>query len=300
MSKKKGMLLVTMLLSVCLLLSACGGKDKEQISESSDQKELTSGDYTYKILEDGSVAITRYSGKEEELTIPSELNGLKVTTIGENAFNYCKSLVSVSIPEGVVSVEDAAFFQCSNIKTVTIPSSLSHMGNNPFHFDDEIEQINISPNHSYLELVDGVLFSKPDKRLIYAPHRIHAYTIPQGTEIIGAHAFINCYWLNPVTIPDSVTEIGEGAFANCYDLSSVIIPNSVKTIGNGAFGYCSDLTYADIPDSVTQIGDNVFQVYSNDIVNGPMTVVNPNLVVKVSSGSYAEKYCQKNGIKITY
>lgn len=61
----------------------------------------TVGDLTYSIT-DGQVVITDCdTSAEGELTIPAEIEGLPVTSIGDAAFFRCSSLTSITIPEGV-------------------------------------------------------------------------------------------------------------------------------------------------------------------------------------------------------
>lgn len=47
--------------------------------------------YAYSVGEDGGVCITKYSGSETELVIPGEIEGKKVTSIGDFAFSDCSS-----------------------------------------------------------------------------------------------------------------------------------------------------------------------------------------------------------------
>ena len=124
-------------------------------------------------------------------------------------------------------------------------------------------------------MTEGVLFSKPDNRLIWYPNGSGAqtYAIPAGTQTIGDYAFIACSSLTSVTIPDGVTSIGTWAFFGCDSLTSVTIPDSVTSIAEDAFG-----TYD------YQSGKNV-----------PI----PTLTVTASSESYAAKYCEESGIKVT-
>ena len=84
-----------------------------------------------------------------------------------------------------------------------------------------------------------------------------------------------------VTSPDSVKYAGE-----------VLIPSTVVNagttyrvtrIGNKAFYSCKDLTVVDIPEGVTSIGDNAFAGCGK-------------LVCSVNDGSYAQQYCEENGI----
>ena len=64
---------------------------------SSNARAGTLGDLTYEIA-DGQVAITGCRGSAEgELVIPNEIEGLPVTSIRGNAFQWCRSLTSITI-----------------------------------------------------------------------------------------------------------------------------------------------------------------------------------------------------------
>lgn len=47
-----------------------------------------------------------------------------ITTIGLNAFSYCKSLKTITIPESVFSIEHSCFEFCENLTSITIPKML--------------------------------------------------------------------------------------------------------------------------------------------------------------------------------
>lgn len=218
---------ITLCTVVLLLLVVCAA----------GAETFTSGDYGYVLLEDGTAQITKYIGKAEKLDIPDTLGGVMVTAIGNSAFYGCSSLMSVSIPNGVMV-----------------------MDSNPFASCHALTKIYVSPRHPYLASVDGILFSKSDKRLICYPGGFSesVYSIPQGIAVIGAGAFRGCSSLTTVTIPDSVTAIGEEAFYECDGIIAVTIPDSVTVIGSRAFSKCSSLTSVTIPNGVTVIGDSAF------------------------------------------
>ena len=80
------------------------------------------GDYLYVLLDDGTAEVTYYYGLDEALVIPSELDRLKVTGIGDRAFETCGYLTSVVFPDSVTRIGDGAFEGCSETLTLTVGS----------------------------------------------------------------------------------------------------------------------------------------------------------------------------------
>lgn len=102
------MLILTVILAQLPLLSA-----------SAD----TYGDYSYKILSDGTAEITGSSGSDTCLTIPNEINGYTVTSIGDSAFFEHSNITSITIPDSVTSIGERAFCFCNNLHTVVFTGS---------------------------------------------------------------------------------------------------------------------------------------------------------------------------------
>ena len=230
------------ILSLCLALLLFG---VGAVAESAERETYISGGYTYALLEDGDAEILLYGAYEvdpvfrevEDLLIPSVLDGHPVTRIADRAFYPCRSLVSVTIPDSVREVGFNPFIGCIDLTTITL-----------------------SPDHPYLELRDGVLFSKPDQRLVSYPTgwTETSYVIPKSTRIIGDYAFGNCKTLTDIDIPESVVSIGNGAFASCESLSSVSIPDGITRIGDDTFSLCVRMPDIAMPDSITYIGSFAF------------------------------------------
>ena len=148
-----------------------------------------------------------------------------VTSIGDNAFYDCRSLVNIEIPDSVTSIGSSAFYQCA-------------LGSVTFGKNSQLTTIGYSAFYNCFHLT--------------------SIEIPDSVTSIGESAFENCYKLTSVTIGNSVTSIGESVFADCFNLTSVTFGNSVTSIGVGAFYDCRNLVSIEIPDSVTSIGSSAF------------------------------------------
>lgn len=95
---------------------------------------LTSGDYEYTILDDGTAEITKYKGNETGVVIPSKISRYNVTEIGKFAFTGCKSLESVVIPKSISYIGYGAFAACTNLKSVTFSDSENYINIKRFAF----------------------------------------------------------------------------------------------------------------------------------------------------------------------
>ena len=278
-------------------------------------------DYEYSILDDGTAEITNYSGSQQEVIIPSVMDGHSVTSIGEDAFDYCSSLTSVTIPDSVISIGNYAFYNCGSLTSVTIPAGLTSIGKGAFSGCLSLAEIAISPDHPVFSVTDGVLVNKTTNALIlYAPGKSEeSYEIPNGVTAIGELAFSGSS-LTSVTIPNSVTSIGNNAFYDCLSLTEIsispdhpvfsvadgvlfdkttntlifyapgksensyVIPDGVTSIGNYAFRGCSSLTSVTIPNSVISIGDYAFSGIRN-----LASVTIPNNVTSIGDSAFS--YC---------
>ena len=110
-------------------------------ASAADEEKLTSGALTYAI-EDGNVNITGFDGSTDKVEIPAEIDGMPVTKIGQMAF-YKAEVTSVTIPEGVTTIEVGAFWHCASLTTVKLPSTLTVIDRFAFNDCKALETINI-------------------------------------------------------------------------------------------------------------------------------------------------------------
>ncbi|MGN1315965.1 MAG: leucine-rich repeat protein [Acutalibacteraceae bacterium] len=234
-----------------------------------------------------------------------------VTSIGDSAFYYCKSLTSITIPNRVTSIGNYAFYYCTSLTSVTIGSGVTSIGGSAFRGCESLTSVTIP---------DSVT-SIGDSAFYYCTS-LTSVTIGSGVTSIGEKTFIWCESLTSInvnennadyssingvlfnkdktvlvnypegrtdteyTFPDSVTSIGNYAFKDCANLTSITIPDSVTSIGNSAFEDCTRLTSITIPDSVTSIGDSAFGGCTR-----LTSITIPNRVTSV--GNYAFYYCTR-------
>ena len=213
-------------LVLCVLL--CGGIG--MTAQAAETK--TYEGFTY--AENGSgITITGYTGDKTELVIPGKIDGKKVTSIGKRAFEYCRSLTSITIPAGVISIGCWAFRDCYGLTSITIPASVTS--------------------------IEWYAFANC--------RSLKSIMLPKGVTSIESGTFNGCMGLKSITIPASVTSIGDWAFSGCDGLTSITISKGVTSIGHYAFYGCRSLTSITISKGVTKFGgDGIFEGCHNIVI----------------------------------
>jgi len=214
------------------------------------------------------------------VTIPSS-----VTSIGNSAFSDCYGLTSVTIPNSVTSIGNSAFYYCTSLTNVTIPGSVTYIGNGAFSECTSLTNVLIPASVTNLEIT--AFWGCPNLAAITVDALNLVYSSVGGVLFNKNRTTLTEYpeGKGPsYTIPNGTTSIGEGAFDGCSGLTNVTIPNSVTRIGDSAFEYCISLTSVTIPNSVSSIGDSAF-FYCNSLTS----VAIPNSVTSI--GDSAFEYC---------
>ena len=148
----------------------------------------TCGDYTYTLNENSEAIITRYSGDEVDLVIPSTLDGYVVTEIGSGVFWINQTIEYVTLPENLKKIDRDAF-KLSNIVEVDFNDKLTYIGELAFYSCSKLKKVNL----------------------------------PDSVEFIDEQAFGGCSKLTSVSFPAAVT-IVYNAFGYCSNLTTASFP----------------------------------------------------------------------------
>ena len=241
---------------------------------------LTYGDYEYTI-NGGTVEITKYTGTDEVVEIPGEIDGVAVTSIGKFAFQENNYITKVTIPDGVLKIGGAAFSSCSALKKVRLSSNLT--------------EIKIAVFIDCTALTDITLpsgITSIGANAFRSCSSLENINFPDGLESINEYAFQNCKKLVSISLPDSVTSIGNMAFCNCDSLTDVKLSANINSINKSNFYKCTSLKELEVPASLKTIGGNTFTSnYRSSDENKE-----PSFTLKCYNGSAAEKHALENAV----
>ena len=228
--------------------SAAIGLMQVQAAQTTYNYTVGNSTYTYTILTDDTIKITKYKGTDESIVIPSEIDGKKVTVIGSSAFYGFKSLKNIEIPDGITSIENYAFCQCWSITSLSVPESVTSIGTGAFRFCGDLKEIKLPSN---LTVLSDSLFGA-DANLEYITfgdaEKTDTVIIPETVQKIGNYVFMNCEKIKNINLPANLKSIGKTCFQGCISLTGLFIPQSVESIGGGIFGDCDALQSVEIED----------------------------------------------------
>lgn len=189
----------------------------------------------------------------------TELEGIPIVGIGENALYNDTKINSLSLPSSIERVKSGAFWKASNLKNVTFADKgkgLKTIGMYAFADCSSLESIDLS-NSSITE-------------------------IPEN-------AFSNCTSLKTVKLPSTVTKIADDAFADCKKLEEIqgLSNCKISEIGKDAFAGCYNLKTFDISSAtITSLPDTICSnMYALTSIHLPKTLA--------SIGTSALEGCKK-------
>lgn len=144
------------------------------LAEDSDAL-LNNGEYSYRILEDGTASLKDYLGSEREVTVPADVDEIPVTELDGTFF--CKPIESVVVPEGVTVIAENAFCGCTKLVSAVLPSTLTSIKRAAFGNCQSLSEIDL----------------------------------PAGLTTLQEYAFLNCLSLKKICLYSALSEIEDNA-----------------------------------------------------------------------------------------
>ncbi len=215
--------------------------------------DLVYEEYTYQVNTDGGVTITSCDTAATISEIPSEIDGMQVTAIGDAAFMSCSFITNIIVPSGVTEIGESAFSSCSMLCTVTLPEGLTTIGDGAFESCSMLSEINFPS--TLTELSDALFYD-----CSYLP----SIELPSTIQKIGNETFYSCTTLTSVTLSEGLESIGDYAFQNCQELENVTIPASCTSLGTYVFDGCQMLSWISVAEGNTAYMSQDDVLFTND------------------------------------
>ena len=193
-------------------------------------------------------AVVKYLGDSDNIVIPNYVNGTKITEIGEKIFNDSEKTGTLTISEGIKTIDTYAFASSKFTGELVLPSTLKEIGEFAFAGCSGFTGSLSIPGT--VKTIGEWAFSSCmgfDGDLI----------LNNGIEVLGFASFCNCQgFKGNLVIGNTVKEIGAQEFVECNFTGELRIPDSVEKIGDTAFLLCGSFSgNLTIPDSVKEIGN---------------------------------------------
>ena len=207
-----------------------------------------------------------------------------VTSIGNQAFEYCIKLTSVVIPNSVTSIGNGAFYQCS-LTSIIIPNSVTSIGDEAFT-GSALRKVELNSN-----AIVSKDYAQFCSLSFYFGKYVEEFILGEEVTSIGKWAFADFSHLTSINIHDKITRIGTYAFSNCTSLTSFIIPASVTSIGINPFLGCNNLLSLQVEkeNTIYDSRDNcnaIIETASNTLIVGCNYSVIPDGVKIVGNSAF--------------
>lgn len=194
-----------------------------------------------------------------------------VESIGQEAFQSCSQLGSISLPSSLTSIGNGAFRDCYRLSSILIPASVNDIGLSAFAGCKVLKSLDVAADNEKFESRGcNAVIERESNTLVVG---CLGTVIPESVAAIGQEAFINLD-IKELNIPSSVKTIGENAFNSCHQLTEVVLPEGLETLSNTAFHSCSGLTLIELPKSLKTLGGWAFQACVN-LVNVVSNIEDP-------------------------
>ena len=173
----------------------------------------------------------RFTNNSEIKSFPEIIYFTSIKQLEKNAFFFCKNLLSITIPDSIVSIGDSAFYYCPALEYVKFGSNVASIGR-AILYPQFIRTLIVDDNNDTFDSRNdcNALIETNSKTLLYGGA---GSTIPNGVERISDKAFF-CSNKSNISLPSTLKYIGEMAFGGYSGFKTVYcyapIPPTLKTV----------------------------------------------------------------------
>lgn len=239
--------------------------------------------FTYVTLDDGTIEIRSYTGKRRYITVPEEIEGKAVSSIGEFAFEGETRLREVRLPSRLRRIRTGAFAGCTNLYKIDIPASVTEIGASAFSNAVRLGTLAIPADSNLISIGDKAFANCTKLRRVDLPASLERVN---GSAFLGTTSNMeinvaskNKHFVSVDGVLFNYTKSMIVAYPEGRTAALYIIPENVRYIGSCAFAY-TKVSSIDL-GSVTEIGDSAFAASSLS------AVVIPDTVISMGSGAFA-------------
>ncbi len=176
------------------------------------------------------------------ITLPEGL-----ITIEDGAFNGCTSLTNVVFPETLLRIDNYAFENCSSLTAISIPNNLS-VGYSVFANCTSLRSVALLKT---TETISEGAFSR-----VFATNENSSFSyitlvLSDGIQSVSKNAFQGCSAIESISFPSSIQKVESGAFSGCSSLKTVTIRAGVDSIPDYAYSDVFMKRFESDPSNVT-------------------------------------------------
>lgn len=188
-----------------------------------------------------------------------------ITTIGRDAFSFCRNLESVHISDKTTHIEKDAFWGCKSL-AVLIPKNVSVIEEDAF---TQVKSIYVSGDNAQFIVNQDLLIDVQRGTVLAAAFQTEGMDIivPEGVKRIGTRAFTIARNVpSSIILPRSLMSIGEGALVNVAK-KPVLIPNSVSKIENDAFAMRTEVKLEEGNPNYIQKDNLIIEISTSKLIS---------------------------------
>ncbi len=265
--------------------------DDEEDYDSLIGTTIYSEDFNIEVVSKDTCIVTNINEDDEEISIPSEIEGYKVVGLSEYLWGG-NEMEKISLPYSIETLSSDTFWCYSRLRrisissknknfksvdgivftkdgekivaipkdfrgTVTIPAGTKKLSSEEWRNLKKAERVSVASDHPVMVKEGGIIYNKEFTKIYYGRPTSKNYEMKNTVKVIEVAAFEGCENLESVKFSSKVTDIAYATFAGCAALETVTLPKGLVSIGEAAF-MKTGVKSIKLPSTTKTVGDESF------------------------------------------